>query len=331
MGKLKSFFKNLYEFTSYSGIKDTDIQKNNDLNILFNQYFSGLFLIFFVHSIFNLIYLGLNIHTLFLSSISIFFLILTFYFHSLRNNKYVISTCMCFLTLVITYYSSACGVKSATFLFYFPLISAIPIFLSFTKDKAHIIFLIAFILLNIYVSAASDFNLVRENKMIKYQHTLMILNISSMLLFSGLNFFFWEEKKKEYYNTLTTNYNKRGLIQNLSNELSSLKELLSSQKQFTEETLDDLLNSLQLSDTIFLEKFDKHFPNFFQKLKEDTPSELTPSDLKFCALLKLGFSTKEISVYTDTSLKSVEGKKYRLRKKLRIPAHVNSQLWFTEV
>ncbi|MCT4638318.1 MAG: hypothetical protein N4A72_11490 [Bacteroidales bacterium] len=44
--------------------------------------------------------------------------------------------------------------------------------------------------------------------------------------------------------------------------------------------------------------------------------ELTKSEVKLGVLIRLQFSTKEISNYTNTVVRSVEVSKYRLRKKL---------------
>ncbi|MBV1888269.1 MAG: LuxR C-terminal-related transcriptional regulator, partial [Urechidicola sp.] len=46
---------------------------------------------------------------------------------------------------------------------------------------------------------------------------------------------------------------------------------------------------------------------------------LTPNDLKSCAFLKLNLSSKEIAQLLNISPKSVEVKRYRLRKKLELP------------
>jgi DNA-binding CsgD family transcriptional regulator len=53
------------------------------------------------------------------------------------------------------------------------------------------------------------------------------------------------------------------------------------------------------------------------------------SDQKMCAMLKLGFTAKQIAIYTNSSVKSVEGKIYRLRKKLNLSSDVNSKTWFS--
>ncbi|HEY9185943.1 MAG TPA: triple tyrosine motif-containing protein [Salegentibacter sp.] len=72
--------------------------------------------------------------------------------------------------------------------------------------------------------------------------------------------------------------------------------------------------------------FKKAFSNadkdFFKKMKEKHP-ELTSNDLKLCAYLRLNLSSKEIAPLLNISVKSVEIKRYRLRKKMELPREVN--------
>ena len=44
--------------------------------------------------------------------------------------------------------------------------------------------------------------------------------------------------------------------------------------------------------------------------------KLTPNDLKLCAYLRLNLSSKEIAPLLNISVRSVEIKRYRLRKKM---------------
>ena len=65
----------------------------------------------------------------------------------------------------------------------------------------------------------------------------------------------------------------------------------------------------------FQEKFILAYPDFNKKLLSLHP-DLTPSELKICLFLKMNFNTNEICVLTNQKLRTVENKRYRLRKKL---------------
>jgi DNA-binding CsgD family transcriptional regulator len=69
---------------------------------------------------------------------------------------------------------------------------------------------------------------------------------------------------------------------------------------------------------IFKEAFDSADNNFLKKVKESHPS-LTPNDLRLCAYLRLNLSSKEIAPLLNISVRSVEIKRYRLRKKIDLP------------
>ena len=56
---------------------------------------------------------------------------------------------------------------------------------------------------------------------------------------------------------------------------------------------------------------DIHY-DFMQKLQKNHPS-LSPSELKFCCLLRANLSTKEIAQILGISSRSVDLKKYRLK------------------
>jgi DNA-binding CsgD family transcriptional regulator len=68
----------------------------------------------------------------------------------------------------------------------------------------------------------------------------------------------------------------------------------------------------------FQEAFNNADKDFLKKLKEKH-STLTPNDLKLCAYLRLNLSSKEIAPLLNISPRSVEVKRYRLRKKMNLP------------
>lgn len=69
--------------------------------------------------------------------------------------------------------------------------------------------------------------------------------------------------------------------------------------------------------SLFKEAFNNTDRDFLKKLKEEHP-ELTPNDLKLCVYLRLNLSSKEIAPMLSISSRSVEVKRYRLRKKMKL-------------
>jgi DNA-binding CsgD family transcriptional regulator len=70
--------------------------------------------------------------------------------------------------------------------------------------------------------------------------------------------------------------------------------------------------------TIFKEAFNSADNDFLKIIKQAHPS-LTPNDLRLCAYLRLNLSSKEIAPLLNISVRSVEVKRYRLRKKMDLP------------
>jgi AraC family chitin signaling transcriptional activator len=66
---------------------------------------------------------------------------------------------------------------------------------------------------------------------------------------------------------------------------------------------------------MFKEAFNNADKDFLKKVKKMHPL-LTPNDLRLCAYLRLNLSSKEIAPLLNISVRSVEIKRYRLRKKM---------------
>lgn len=68
---------------------------------------------------------------------------------------------------------------------------------------------------------------------------------------------------------------------------------------------------------LFEEAFNNADKDFLKKIKSLHP-ELTSNDLRLCAYLRLNLSSKEIAPLLNISTRSVEVKRYRLRKKMNL-------------
>lgn len=99
------------------------------------------------------------------------------------------------------------------------------------------------------------------------------------------------------------------------------KELLANvEKQKIKSVLKIIDNNLNNTDdwNLFKEAFNSVDRGFMKKIKT-IHSNLTPQDLRLCAYLRLNLSSKEIAPLLNISSKSVEVKRYRLRKKMNLP------------
>ena len=73
---------------------------------------------------------------------------------------------------------------------------------------------------------------------------------------------------------------------------------------------------------MFVEAFNHADRKFLKKLKKIHPN-LSPNDIKLCAYLRLNLSSKEIAPLLNISPRSVEIKRYRLRKKMNLTHDYN--------
>ena len=102
---------------------------------------------------------------------------------------------------------------------------------------------------------------------------------------------------------------KDDLNKNSENGSSNVKSVISTiNKNITEED----------SWSIFKEAFDSADKDFLKRIKQAHPT-LTPNDLRLCAYLRLNLSSKEVAPLFNISVRSVEIKRYRLRKKMDLP------------
>ncbi|MDH5033926.1 tetratricopeptide repeat protein [Chryseobacterium cucumeris] len=81
------------------------------------------------------------------------------------------------------------------------------------------------------------------------------------------------------------------------------------------------------NDPEFLDRFKESYPEFIVQLLTINPN-LENSELIFCAMLKLHFTSKEIANYTMVQHRSIQQKKYRIRKKLNIPGETDIYHFF---
>ncbi|RFS14147.1 hypothetical protein [Emticicia sp. C21] len=77
---------------------------------------------------------------------------------------------------------------------------------------------------------------------------------------------------------------------------------------------------------VFEQNFNRVHEEFFKKLLERYP-DLSPGDLRLSAYLRMNLSSKEIAQLLNITFRSVELKRYRLRKKLNLETEENLVEW----
>jgi len=124
-----------------------------------------------------------------------------------------------------------------------------------------------------------------------------------------------ESKNRELTISTMSIIKKNEILGKIKKELLQVENAGVINKQVIK-TIDKNLNNKK--DWEFLEEaFNNADKDFLRKIKKLHP-DLTPNDLRFCAYLRLNLSSKEIAPLINISVRSVEIKRYRLRKKMNL-------------
>ncbi|MEB0262753.1 triple tyrosine motif-containing protein, partial [Mucilaginibacter sp. 10I4] len=128
-------------------------------------------------------------------------------------------------------------------------------------------------------------------------------------------------KSRELANSAMNIVYKNELLQKISDEIDRFKD--SSGKKLSDDQLKKIHKVIEegMSDdrdwNVFENSFNEAHENFFKKLKQGHP-DLVPNDLKLCAYLRMNMNSKEMASLLNISLRGVEIRRYRLRKKLNL-------------
>lgn len=190
----------------------------------------------------------------------------------------------------------------------------------YRTNLAIFIYLLLFIALSYYIHKAyrSYYNdqrekLIEENnrlleiKELEIEQQLMKLENEKLTLDVDM-------KNKELAATSMSLNSKNELLAYINEDLKKNSESNSFSVKSVIRTINKNITE-EDSWKVFKEAFDNADKDFLKKIKLAHPL-LTPNDLRLCAYLRLNLSSKEIAPLLNISLRSVEIKRYRLRKKM---------------
>ncbi len=135
-----------------------------------------------------------------------------------------------------------------------------------------------------------------------------------------------QNKKNELMLQTTNLVRKSNLIHTLLNELEHQKNSLGERypnkmynrmRSLIENTLDDK------NDWVAFESyFNSAHQNFIKRFSQQY-TDITPGDIRMCCLLRMNLSTKEIASLLHVSVRAVELRRYRLRKRIGLESDTN--------
>ena len=148
------------------------------------------------------------------------------------------------------------------------------------------------------------------------QATLQQKEVERLLLENQL-----EQQQKEYYQqdlmgSLLQIERKNDLLLRLKTEIKALPAYPSRLLTILDQTL-----SVDDDFKKFNRNFERSYPSFLITLQQQADNQLTQLDLKYCAYIKLGMSTKEVAALLSIEPQSVRMSKYRIKQKFRLSAN----------
>ncbi|WP_144282853.1 tetratricopeptide repeat protein [Chryseobacterium echinoideorum] len=142
----------------------------------------------------------------------------------------------------------------------------------------------------------------------------MIIIFSFILLLIGILLLF-------YYNKIIKSSAKR--IDNAHEDLADIER---NDETSSSVTMDELYESAKSRDPNFYNKFQMFYPDFFRKLTAFNP-DLQKNELHILAYIYLNFETKQIADILYLSPKTIQNKKYNIRKKMDIKTNEDMYIW----
>ena len=128
-----------------------------------------------------------------------------------------------------------------------------------------------------------------------------------------------ENKNRELAISTMSMIKKNTLLGSIKDQLLKVKEISELKKVVL--NIDKNINNDD-DWNFFEEAFNNADQDFLKKIKDIHP-KLTPNDLRLCAYLRLNLSSKEIASLLNISSKSIEIKRYRLRKRMNLEHGTN--------
>ncbi|CAM3666677.1 Two component regulator three Y domain-containing protein [Elizabethkingia occulta] len=302
---------------------------------LINKYLYFLFCIFLTFSLFTGLFLNDIPVSLFLIFISFSFLLIRKIKKSDCSKKVLnilVGTIIIALAFHISFFHVYNSKEVGDEYFYFSLLFAIPFFFDYKTQRNIVYALLLVVLLNFVVVESFDLNFIPRNSFVTNSEyrVLKLVNIlmSVTILLFHIGFIADKDHKIKF---LIKNINSKKLrIADLTAANKELSKKIVIIQDLVQNKVKEIIDLAEQKSPLFLEKFQLFFPDFIPALLKINPN-LVSSELQMCALIKLEFRTKDIAVCTDSSVKSVESRKYRVKKKLNIPGDVNIDCFLSQL
>ncbi|AZB09159.1 Two component regulator three Y domain-containing protein [Chryseobacterium sp. G0162] len=305
---------------------DNDFDRN-DL-MLINRYLLFLFLLFLFYSVFIIFFFGDLLSSVFLIIITLFWLVLISVKGKLARFRNVIKNMIVLIFLILTFIISVFHVytwkDAGVEYFYFSLLFALPFYFNYKYDFNTILLIVSVVAANFIVCMYFDLDFLPRSGYINQEdlRTIKLLNVLFAITTFLIDIYFVSQKDKLIHGLKKETEIKDstiGDLQKVNNELMYQQVI---NNNLTQDNIAEIINLAEDNSPLFFEKFQLFFPEFIPKILSIN-NGLIYSELHICALMRLNFDTKKIATSINSSVRAVESRKYRIRKKLNITSNMN--------
>jgi DNA-binding CsgD family transcriptional regulator len=236
----------------------------------------------------------------------------------LYENIRLLTFSVIILILIASFYSSYLAI-TLRFLLYITMLFGIPFFFNLKQSRIQIFILVSLMIINILIYYFNFFSIDFDDK--KKERTFIGISIEvSIFVITTLYFSFKNTKLMSRFYFELEEFKIKFNLDNFSNKENSLNDEENINRIVT------IVSLAKLNNPAFLTEFNLLYKDFFNKIL-NISSDIISSELEICALIKLNFTTKEIALATNSSVRSIEAKKYRIRKKLKINSSDDLFIW----
>jgi len=283
-----------------------------------NQYAFLTPILFFFNGIRDLFYGILT--NFYVFTISGTILLMLFFFTRLRFKDYFLFAILIIFCGIIFLLSSSLGFDNGISLYYLSILLAATFLFNNRKNHKYSIFIYILVLILFYIENVNDFqifNFLQQNTLVTSSKELRIhtfIQVSLFIVFNG------------YFISIENNTIAELCEQKLWSDkiIANLNELVNESDQGA--VIEDVVRLAVSNDIAFLPHFKQVFPSFYDNLISVNP-DLTVDEFKFCAFLKLGFTTKDIANCNNLAVRSVQTRKNRLRKSFNLSSQEDLYNW----
>lgn len=174
---------------------------------------------------------------------------------------------------------------------------------------------ISILLISFTVLYSRNRILRKENSDKEYEQQLKLNEMSNKMMEMQL-----ENNKKSLINFAL---HLRSFIEYITPLKNELKEAIELPEKEQKEKIKSIYQNMQNNFILYSNmevlqnQIDEIYKDFLNRLEQKYPT-ITKSEKRLCTMLYINMSSKEIAMITNTTLRSVETSRYRLRKKFNL-------------